>query len=374
MTEAAAQALSDDQHVVLVEQDSVAVPTAVQTGSPVYWGLDRIDSRPPGPSYSYTYNRTGAGVRIYIVDSGISNNDGWLYPYPGRLVNGFTVHYWNGNQNFPIYEDVYCYEEFKCHGSKVASIAAGSLYGVAKEATIVNVKVLTLNRSQAIVSTVSNMIAGLNFVVQDHNVHPNEPAVVNFSMTLLGDQPFFNQTVINVIDYGVVFVCGAAQDYLQAYFEPHIPPAGDDACNHSPGRLGSAFLATNFYTNPHGRTAITVGASTQQDSRVYNAVSEVGPNWTTYWTSNYGSCVSLFAPGGAVAALGGAYPNEFAGTSAASPYVAGVVALYLEGRGSNYDPNTVKAALLANATANALSNIGPASPNLLVYSRVDLWP
>jgi subtilisin family serine protease len=65
-------------------------------------------------------------------------------------------------------------------------------------------------------------------------------------------------------------------------------------------------------------------------------------------------------------------PGGFGGTSAATPYVAGVVALYLEGK-TTYDPNEVEEILKRNATANVLADIGPGSPNLLVYSRVDEW-
>ncbi|HWW62368.1 MAG TPA: S8 family serine peptidase, partial [Thermoanaerobaculia bacterium] len=139
MPEAAALALSRNPHVKYVEQDALVQLTAVQTGTPVTYGLDYIDQR-GGYDYSYTYNRTGAGVRIYIIDSGISSLD----DFGNRVVNGYTNSYWDagyyGMQ--PNFDDAYCDSNYRCHGSKVASIAGGNTYGVAKEATIVNVRVV----------------------------------------------------------------------------------------------------------------------------------------------------------------------------------------------------------------------------------------
>jgi hypothetical protein len=48
------------------------------------------------------------------------------------------------------------------------------------------------------------------------------------------------------------------------------------------------------------------------------------------------------------------------------------MALYLEGK-TTYDPNEVEEIVKRNATADVLTDIGPGSPNLLVYSRVEEW-
>ena len=97
-----------------------------------------------------------------------------------------------------------------------------------------------------------------------------------------------------------------------------------DACQLSPARL------------PAG---ITVAASDKTDTR-----------WTS---SNYGSCVDLYAPG--VAVLSAMDTSDTAtmtasGTSMACPHVSGVAALYLQSNptaqpnevrsDSSYQPNT----------------------------------
>jgi hypothetical protein len=361
MTEAAAEKLSRDPHVSLVEQDAIVVPTAVQTGTPVYWGLDRIDQTTGSADGQYVYNRTGTGVRIYIVDSGISSYD----EFYRRLIHGYTVAYfdtWAGPQ--PNYDDAFCNDFYRCHGSKVASIAGGSLYGVAKQATVINVKVTDWDHY-----TAGDVIGGLNYIINNSNQYPTQPAVANISLNVAGtfEQTLFEQAVINTIDSGVVVVAGAGN--TSGYYQN----SGSNACGGSPARLGKTWAGFN---NPNNRTVITVASSSINGSRTLNAAGVDQNGNLQYWSSDFGECVDIFAPGDGVRARGisSLPPDEFAGTSAASPYVAGVVALYLEGRGSNYDPNAVEAAIKANATANALSNVGSGSPNLLIYSRVDLWP
>jgi len=117
----------------------------------------------------------------------------------------------------------------------------------------------------------------------------------------------------------------------------------EDACNISPARA---------------ENTITVGSTTIFDSR--------RP------TSNYGSCVNIFAPGSDITSawFTGDYDTAvFSGTSMASPHVAGVAALYLETH-PGATPAEVSSAILGNATSGQLSDVGPGSPNLLLFSRL----
>jgi len=102
-------------------------------------------------------------------------------------------------------------------------------------------------------------------------------------------------------------------------------------------------------------SAIDVGASDNTDHR-----------WAY---SDYGSCVSVFAPG--VNITSDYYSSDVAtvawsGTSMASPHVAGIAALYL-GAHPTATPAQVKQAILANATSGHIINVN-GSPNLLAYS------
>jgi hypothetical protein len=98
-----------------------------------------------------------------------------------------------------------------------------------------------------------------------------------------------------------------------------------------------------------------VGATTSTDARSY--------------FSNYGTCVDLFAPGSDITSAwytSNTATNTISGTSMASPHVAGVAALYLQGSPAA-TPATVAAALVSTSTLNRVTD--PAgSPNRLLFS------
>ncbi|HSR91051.1 MAG TPA: S8 family serine peptidase [Gemmatimonadales bacterium] len=89
----AVQLLRADPSVALIEQDQVIKLETTQN-NPVNWGLDRIDQRNLPLSLSYTYNRTGAGVHFYGIDTGmnLTHND-----LSGRVGNGFDAVTTGGN-------------------------------------------------------------------------------------------------------------------------------------------------------------------------------------------------------------------------------------------------------------------------------------
>ncbi len=69
LPEAAALALSQDPRVEYVQEDAEASIVTTQYSPPT--GLDRIDQRYLPLDNSYTYNSTGAGVNVYVIDTGI---------------------------------------------------------------------------------------------------------------------------------------------------------------------------------------------------------------------------------------------------------------------------------------------------------------
>src|SRR5687767_5603129 len=62
-------ALQHNPAVAYVEQDQPVQASVTQLNAT--WGIDRIDQRNLPLSTSFTYGNTGAGVRAYIVDTGI---------------------------------------------------------------------------------------------------------------------------------------------------------------------------------------------------------------------------------------------------------------------------------------------------------------
>ncbi|MEU9099645.1 S8 family peptidase [Streptomyces sp. NPDC048361] len=300
---AQAQRMAADPAVASVTADRAFRVTGTQSRPPS-WGLDRIDQRKLPLDRSYTYPAgAGAGVTAYILDSGvrITHQD-----FGGRASHGYDA-----------VEDDAIAQDGNGHGTHVAAIAAGSRYGVAKKAKIVAVRVL----DDAGSGTTEQIVAGIDWVTR----HAAKPAVANMSLSG-GADAVVDQAVRKSIASGVTYTVAAGND------------AGD-ASAHSPARV---------------REAITVGATTERDSRDS--------------LSNYGAALDLFAPGESIASAWNASDTSTvtdSGTSMAAPHVAGAAALHLAAH-PTARPDQVAAALTAEAITGLVTRPGAGSPNRLL--------
>jgi subtilisin family serine protease len=308
LPDAAAAALSKEPSVASVEQDQVM--SAVTTESGATWGIDRIDQHALPLDGSYTYNADGTGVTAYIIDTGILFTH---TEFGGRAVAGVDEVTAGGNA-----------QDCNGHGTHVSGTVGGATYGVAKNVSLVAVRVLDCNGS----GTTSGVVAGVDWVTANHR----SPAVAN--MSLGGSlSSTLDQAVSNSIASGVTY--GIAAGNGNAF------GIAQDACSTSPADVPSA---------------ITVGATDNTDTKA---------SW-----SNYGTCVDIFGPGVNITSswyTSTTATNTISGTSMATPHVVGSAALYLQANPAA-TPAEVASALTGNATAGVVKSAGSGSPNLLLFT------
>ncbi len=212
--------------------------------------------------------RTGAGVTAFILDTGIRADHS---EFNGRVLPGFSVIN-DGNGT----------TDCNGHGTHVAGIVGGRLYGVAKQVMLVPVRVMDC----AGVGTVSGLISALEWVGNTKQ----RPAVANVSMGGIASSAV-NAAVAALVAKGVTVVVAAGNK-------------GIDACKASPASAPNV---------------ISVGATTKE-----GALARY---------SNFGPCVNIFAPGFEVVSAwhtSDSATKTLSGTSMASPSVAGLAALALE--------------------------------------------
>ncbi|MFD7894188.1 S8 family serine peptidase [Streptomyces sp. NPDC059743] len=208
-------------------------------------------------------------------------------------------------------------QDCNLHGTHVAGTTGGATYGVARSVSLVSVRVLNCQGK----GDWAGVIAGFDWVA----ANARQPAVLNASIG--GPASAAADSAVNAVaDMGVLPVAAAGNE-------------SQDACRVSPA--GAAEV-------------VAVGATDNQDREAR--------------FSNYGRCLTTYAPGVAIvsAKLGGG-SSTLNGTSMASPHVAGVVALLKE-KFPTASPAELTRRLISSSTKDVVRPISTASPNRLLYT------
>ena len=242
------------------------------------WNLDRISMR-FGPLQSdYLYLNEASDVDAYIVDTGVRVTHVEFGGRASFLIN--TVG--DGSDT-----------DLNGHGTHVAGIVGAQTYGVAKNVSLFAVKVLDANGD----GTTSSIKLGM-MAASERASQSGRRSVINLSFG--GElSSILDQAVLALVQQNIVVSVAAGNE-------------NDNACNYSPGDLGGALGANDNYV-------MSVAASDISDAR---------PSW-----SNYGSCVSLTAPGESITSTwytSDTAVMELSGTSMSAPHVTGVAALVLQ--------------------------------------------
>ena len=270
------------------------------------WGLDRIDQRTLPLNTTFGYTATGAGVNVYVIDTGIRTTHA---EFGGRASVGtdFVGDGLNG-------------QDCHGHGTHVAGTIAGSTYGVAKGANVIAVRIFGCTGG----TSHSTVAAAVDWVT----ANAQKPAVVNMSLGGGANAPV-NDAVAASVASGVVYAVAAGNSNW-------------DACQTSPASAPAA---------------LTVASSTSSDLR--SSFSNWGSCVDLFAPGS--SITSAWSTGDAAV-------NTISGTSMASPHVAGAAATYMEGH-PTASPATVAQAILGSGTTGVVGDV-VGSPNILLFSKL----
>lgn len=281
----------------------------------VSMALDRIDQRSLPLDRTYRRRGTGRGVTVYVFDGGILPTHPELI---GRVRKGY---------------DAFEADSSVCnaHGTAVAGAVAGKTLGVAPEAEVVDVKMVECSKLRG---TIKAIVDGARWVVQDHK-RTGRPAIANWSFIAdtSGRIAALDSAVAMLRDAGIPVVVSAGN--LEA-----------NACRISPGNADGTIVVG-------ASSLIRAGEDNNGNSKLIDRRA---------FSTAFGPCVDIYAPGDSV--LLPSFDANHApgvqlwnGTSMATGYVSGAIALFFESN-PRATPDQASRHLRSTATPNTVEDTG----------------
>jgi hypothetical protein len=306
----------------------------IRSTDSTHWGLDSLDGARDG---SFHQTLTGAGVNIYVIDTGVRSSHADFkdaqgnsrVTYVGDFCNSTAL---GGAPRTTSPETVTYNDGYDGHGTHNGSYAAGNLSGAAKDAHIFSLRAQGHDDQLPDADCgESHNQAAMTWAVKWVTQHGVRPAVVNISFCGNGDSAL-EQAIHTSTVAGFVFTLSGCTDHgdVTVSWGPQVP-----------------------------YEALVVGGIRSDNTRIN--------------TVNYGAALALYAPAAGMTAAGVAGDTDYSipesccgfgpGDSFAAPIVAGVAALYLQAHPGAL-PREVRQAVIAGTLAGIVANPGD-SPNLV---------
>ncbi|KAJ7115161.1 peptidase S8/S53 domain-containing protein [Mycena epipterygia] len=248
----------------------------------------------------------GKGVNVYLIDTGVNDH----VDLAGRIIRKANSNVYPTTPKEQRGDTTAATNQADAgHGTHMAGVIAGTTFGVAKYANIIPIKAAN---DEGQLSRMGVM-AGLIFALTDSN---GKGGVINLSIAMPKQPEAGTDGLLNIIQSTI------------AEGMHVVTGAGNGFRNVGPGINDCARLIAD----PEG--PITAGAS------------EIGDiKWAR---SNFGPCVTVFAPGHEIPTTGHETPTRIvstSGTSEATAHITGLVATLLS-TGRKFTPAQMKAEVL----------------------------
>jgi cerevisin len=308
------QAVRKSQDTITIQMDDQAT-----------WGLQAISSSPQSITdvqgfshqYSFSANSTlGQGVDVYVIDTGIDTTHEVFATADGGSRADLTSF-------LPSQVDD------EGHGTHVSGTIGGTSVGVAPLASLHGIKVLDSTGS----GSTTTILQGMELAADQHAARRNQDGFVGSVVNMSLGSPrsrTINNAAIALVNAGIHVVVAAGNE-------------NDDACNYSPSGVGGK-----------RGNVISVGA--------------IGSTYQASTFSNFGDCVDVYAPGENIVSAGitsNTAVASMAGTSMASPHIAGLVTYFLSMKPDlATDPAGMKDFLKANAQGGIITGVTSGNPLL----------